>query len=114
MQMKTNSPPDLQELVVAVGGYDKITPEMWAAFDRAMDAYQQMRRNELANDKADPARDIFAAVGVLEQTWPYACCVDCGAEAHFGYRNAAGELEWFCVAHRLACWWADARRGGRP
>jgi hypothetical protein len=110
MQMKTNSPPDLQELVAAVGGYDKIIPEMWAAFDRAMDAYQQARREELANDKTDSARDVFAALGPLEQVWPYERCVDCGAEAHFGYRDGDGAMQWTCAKHRLAKYWADARR----
>jgi hypothetical protein len=51
-----NNPPDLQELVAAAGGYDKITPDMWAAFDRAVDAYQQARREGLANDEADARR----------------------------------------------------------
>jgi hypothetical protein len=38
------SPPDLQELVEAAGGYDKITLDMWAAFDRAMADWQLRRR----------------------------------------------------------------------
>jgi hypothetical protein len=42
--MEMNSPPDLQELVAAAGGYDKITPGMWAAFDRAMADWQLRRR----------------------------------------------------------------------
>jgi hypothetical protein len=96
--MKT-SPPDLQELVAAVGGYDKITPEMRAAFDAAIDAYQQMRRNELANDKA--ARDGPAAIGAPEQAWPFMRCVVCRAEPQFGYRRD-GVLRWFCASHRLA------------
>lgn len=30
------SPPDLQELVLAHGGFDRITPEAWLAYDRAL------------------------------------------------------------------------------
>jgi hypothetical protein len=112
--MRTNSPPDLQELVAAAGGYKKITPEMWAAFDQAMDEYQKARREGLANDKANSAREEIRFFGTLEQAWPFERCVECGAEAHFGYRNAAGELEWFCTEHRLAKCWADARRERRP
>jgi hypothetical protein len=29
-------PPDLQELVRAHGGYDRITPEAWANYDREL------------------------------------------------------------------------------
>jgi hypothetical protein len=32
--------PDLQLLVQQVGGYDKITTEMWVAFDYAMKQYR--------------------------------------------------------------------------
>jgi hypothetical protein len=103
------SPPDLQELVEAAGGYDKITSEQWAAFDRAMNVYQQARREVSADDKADPALDILAIAGAPEQAWPYERCVDCRAEAHFGYRKN-GALRWFCAEHRLAKCWADARR----
>jgi hypothetical protein len=42
-----NNPPDLQKLIATAGGYDRITAQMWAEFDRAMDAYQQARRDEL-------------------------------------------------------------------
>ena len=112
--MKTNPPPDLQELVAAAGGHDKIPPAMWAAFDHAVAEYRRARRKVLADEKANPARDILAPGGAPEQAWPYARCVECRAEARFGYRNAAGELEWFCAKDRRAQWWADARRGGRP
>jgi len=36
--------PDLQELVAAWGGYDKITPEAWAAYDRALADWERRRR----------------------------------------------------------------------
>jgi hypothetical protein len=42
-----NNPPDLQKLVAAAGGYDRITAQMWTEFDRATNAYQQARRDEL-------------------------------------------------------------------
>jgi hypothetical protein len=36
--------PDLQALVRLCGGYDKITPELWAAWDRANAEWQARRR----------------------------------------------------------------------
>jgi hypothetical protein len=100
-------PPDLQELVAAGGGYDRITPEMWAAFDHAMEVYEQTRRAALADD-----HDNFDIGGVPEQAWPYARCVVCGEEAQFGYRRNE-VLHWFCALCRPAKYWADARRGRR-
>lgn len=35
-QKRELRPPDLQELVRAYGGYDRITPEAWAAYDREL------------------------------------------------------------------------------
>jgi hypothetical protein len=32
----TDGTPDLQKLVQSVGGWEKITPEMWTSFDHAM------------------------------------------------------------------------------
>ena len=32
--------PDLQELVAAHGGYDRITAEAWAAYDRELDEWR--------------------------------------------------------------------------
>jgi hypothetical protein len=39
--------PDLQALVAAHGGYDKITPEAWAEYDAAMNAWQAQRKEKL-------------------------------------------------------------------
>ena len=33
---RERQPPDLQELVRAHGGYDRITAEAWAAYDREL------------------------------------------------------------------------------
>jgi hypothetical protein len=41
------SPPDLQKLVERAGGYDRITAEQWAEFDRQMAEYQARRRAAL-------------------------------------------------------------------
>jgi hypothetical protein len=38
--LDNNGAPDLQLLVRATGGYQAITPELWAAFDQAMARYQ--------------------------------------------------------------------------
>jgi hypothetical protein len=37
-------PPDLQKLVAQYGGYNRITPEAWQAWDQANAAYQEARR----------------------------------------------------------------------
>jgi hypothetical protein len=63
-----------------------------------------------APGRDDPVRDDPVFFGAPAQAWPLARCAKCGAEAQFGYRNTANELEWFCATHRRARWWADARR----
>jgi hypothetical protein len=45
--IKTHSPPDLQELVARHGGYNKITPEAWAEWDAANEAWQAARKARL-------------------------------------------------------------------
>jgi hypothetical protein len=104
------APPDLQELVAAAGGFHRITPEMWAAFDQAMEEYQRQRRAALAHNEGDPALDVLARAGPIERVRPDQHCVSCGAQAHFGYRTKIGTLRWFCAQHRLAKCWSDARR----
>lgn len=49
------------------------------------------------------------AEGAVELVPPAVPCCTCGARAHFGYRDKAGEMRWFCAEHRLAQCWADAR-----
>jgi hypothetical protein len=44
--------PDLQHLVRAAGGYDRITSEMWAQFDSEMAVWQQRRRSILMGERA--------------------------------------------------------------
>jgi hypothetical protein len=46
-------PPDLQELVARFGGYNKITPEAWAEYDRQMAEYHTKRREVLARERAE-------------------------------------------------------------
>jgi hypothetical protein len=58
-------------------------------------------------------QEIIATFGAPERSFPSEVCVVCGVEAQFGYRNATGELQWFCSPHRLAKYWADARRNLR-
>jgi hypothetical protein len=45
-----NAPPDLQALVAAAGGYEKISPEMWAAFDRGMAEWRAQRSETLRRE----------------------------------------------------------------
>jgi hypothetical protein len=41
---------------------------------------------------------------------PIPRCLSCGGSAEFGYRDKqTGELIWYCAAHRLGQFYADAR-----
>jgi hypothetical protein len=53
--------PNLQNLVAAFGGYDKITPEAWAEWDRACAEYQQYRRDVLQGAPPAAGRALRAA-----------------------------------------------------
>jgi hypothetical protein len=46
-----DSPPDLQALVAKFGGYNKITPEAWAEWDRRNAEYQQRRRERIRKEQ---------------------------------------------------------------
>ena len=43
-RLKQREPPSLQQLVLDHGTYDKITPEAWDKFDKAMAEYANSRR----------------------------------------------------------------------
>jgi hypothetical protein len=47
-----NEAPNLQQLVAKFGSYDKITPEAWAEWDRAVAQWQQHRRDTLREELA--------------------------------------------------------------
>jgi hypothetical protein len=41
-------------------------------------------------------------------------CPQCDQLGVFGYRDKeTGEMTWYCAAHRLGQYWADARRDGK-
>jgi hypothetical protein len=44
--LRKNPAPDLQKLVERFGTYSQITPEAWGEFDRAMEQWQERRREE--------------------------------------------------------------------
>jgi hypothetical protein len=53
---------------------------------------------------------MTAAAAINQKPDPAPRCPTCGGAAEFGYRNKqTGELDWYCVAHRLGQFWADAR-----
>ncbi len=56
--------------------------------------YEQ-KQNEFAADGDDLARCM---------------CPQCDQPGIFGYRDQDGRLIWYCNQHRLAQFWADARR----
>jgi hypothetical protein len=49
-------PPDLQELVRKHGGYNRITREAWAAWDRANAEWQARRRLVYGPASARPSK----------------------------------------------------------
>jgi hypothetical protein len=101
--------PDLQELVAAWGGYDKIPPAAWEAWDRAVAEYQDfVRRGNL--HRSGPT------ISQIEPPSPFATdyflCVICKRPGDFGYRRRGSkQIDWYCAQHRLAEHWADVRRG---
>jgi hypothetical protein len=36
-------------------------------------------------------------------------CARCHRRGMFGYKDKAGGMDWYCEAHRIGCWYADAR-----
>jgi hypothetical protein len=51
---------------------------------------------------AGPARKLLASF----------TCAACEELASFGYKDKSEKMVWYCGAHRLAKWWADARCDG--
>lgn len=47
-------------------------------------------------------------VTAIGRAQPAHACPVCRGEGVFGYRNSAGELDYYCADHRLAQCWADA------
>jgi hypothetical protein len=99
--------PDLQELVMAHGTYNKITPDAWEQFDRDMERYRTSLREGWKYNY------LAAALEPTHIIHDPACqCPTCGADGAFGYRDQNGTMVWYCERHRLATYWADARRDG--
>jgi hypothetical protein len=75
----------------------------------------------------DAGTDFRHVANIIEANWtaPVAAiaqgldqvprCPTCGADGEFGYRNkGTGGWTWYCAAHRLGEFWADARRSPTP
>jgi len=88
--LRANPPPDLQEVVSKHGGYDKITPEAWAEYDRAMAEWQEARRH----------RHVVAAQGAAVADDREALCI-CGLPGIYSRpRKGGGRAIWRCEEHR--------------
>jgi hypothetical protein len=108
-QQKQESPPDMHDLIVAHGGFHRIPPEAWYNFERAMQTWNENLRDIYRRIKANDANaDPADAFPFEEHGQRYKQCQQCNEPAEFGYRDGE-RLRWFCRAHRLARWWADAR-----
>src|SRR5262249_60880807 len=87
--LRANPAPDLQALVERHGGYDKITPEAWAEYDRALAEWQERRRHRPPAAQAAP---IVAD--------PRALCI-CGLPGVVGRKRRVGGREiWRRAADR--------------
>ena|SRR5215831_5040255 len=63
--LRSNPAHDLQELVGRHGGYDKITPEAWAEYDRAMADWHERRRTRRVVVRGEGAdRDALCICGL--------------------------------------------------
>jgi hypothetical protein len=63
--LRSNPAPDLQELVGCHGGYDKITPEAWAEYGRAMADWHERRRTRRVVVRGEGAdRDALCICGL--------------------------------------------------
>lgn len=96
--------PDLQRLVDIFGGYNKIPVEAWALFDADIAAY----RARMVRVPAAPTQNAQATPFKLyPNSEECRCCYQRGT---FGCRNKDNEFDWYCVDHRPAKFFADARR----
>jgi hypothetical protein len=85
--------PDLQALIVRHGGYEKIMPEIWADYDRAIAEWQERRRAGL---KGAPPSEIRNS----DRADPEALCI-CGLSGvYWRPRKDGGRAIWRCEQHR--------------
>jgi len=89
--LRANPVPDLQELLVRKhGGYDRITPEAWADYDRAIVDWQARRRSRSEGGRA-------------EERDPECICL-CGLPGIVSRpRKGGGRPIWQCSQHS-SCW----------
>jgi hypothetical protein len=107
---RERSPPDLSLLVEAHDGYDKIPTDAWNTYDAALATWQHRLRTENRPTQSTGMDDtplrFFPFYSDIPST---ELCLICDQIAHFGYCHD-DEMRWFCADHRLAVWWADARK----
>jgi len=85
--------PDLHALVEHHGGYDKITPQAWAEFDRQTAEWQAQRRTGSQGNGESPASECAAAD-------PETLCI-CGLPGTVSRpRKGGGRPIWRCEEHR--------------
>jgi len=60
--------PDLHELIEHHGGYDKIPPEAWTEYDRALADWQERRRFHLGRSDPNRAGGLAGAPSLPSRT----------------------------------------------
>ena len=86
-----NPAPDLQELVARHDGYNKVTPEAWAEYDRAMAEWQERRRRR---------SEGFEDLPRSERSNPEALCIGGLPGVYWRPRKGGGRKIWRCEEHR--------------
>jgi hypothetical protein len=87
-----NPAPDLQDLVRKHGGYDKIPPEAWTEYDRAMAEWHECRRTGSADGPSSEAPKA-------ERSDPGALRLR-PSRRYWRSRKGGGRPIWRCEQHR--------------
>ena len=102
--LHANPAPDLQELIRKHGGYDKITPEAWAEYDRVLAEWQEAKRSRHAGgdrtSNVPNENNVVTTQGTAVVADPEALCI-CGLPGvYWRPRKGGGRAIWRCEEHR--------------
>jgi hypothetical protein len=94
--LRAKPAPDLQELVRKHGGYDKITPEAWAEYDRVLAEWQEAKRSRHAGgdrtSNVPNENNVVTTQGTAVVADPEALCI-CGLPGvYWRPRKGGGRL----------------------
>jgi len=107
--------PSLQDLVDQYDGFHLIPEIALANYRVQLAAWSALHRSKIGavQETMISDEDPLANLMPLRDQPPSRpiLCISCDREARFGYKSVDGSsIDWFCAQHRLAKYWADARR----